>query len=302
MPSVSVIMNCYNSEKYLKEAIDSIYSQTFGDWEVIFWDNQSTDGSSAIAKSYDDRLKYYLGDQKITLGAARNKALEFATGDFIAFLDCDDLWHEEKLEKQLPLFIEEDVVLVYSDVIEFNSSRESRLYERRKCYVGECFPDLMKDYFLSLPSVMVRGSTLRNEPYFFDERYSSAEEAELFFRLALLGKFAMIDEPLAKYRIHEDSLTSTEPELIWKERYMIIDGFEKSMPEILVKYKREVKVWIDQAKRNQVMYCLDAGDFVSARRLMGGIPSSYKTLLLYILTFLPKSCWDMVKYLKGYMR
>ena len=83
---------------------------------------------------------------------------------------------------------------------------------------------------------------------------------------------------------------------------MIIDGFEKSMPEILVKYKREVKVWIDQAKRNQVMYCLDAGDFVSARRLMGGIPSSYKTLLLYILTFLPKSCWDMVKYLKGYMR
>ena len=60
MPKVSVIMNCFNGERFLREAIDSIYSQTFTDWEIIFWDNASTDKSASIAKSYDKKLKYFL--------------------------------------------------------------------------------------------------------------------------------------------------------------------------------------------------------------------------------------------------
>ena len=72
---VSVIINCYNGQKYLAEAIDSVFSQTYKDWEIIFWDNCSTDDSAKIAKSYGEKLKYYCSNTNTTLGEARNKAI-----------------------------------------------------------------------------------------------------------------------------------------------------------------------------------------------------------------------------------
>ena len=73
-PLVSILMNCYNGEKYLKEAIDSIYNQTYDNWEIIFWDNASTDETANIVKSYDHKIKYYLAAKTSPLGEARNFA------------------------------------------------------------------------------------------------------------------------------------------------------------------------------------------------------------------------------------
>ena len=99
---VSVIMNCFNGEKYLKEAIDSVLNQTYSNWEIILWDNQSTDNSEGIVKSFNDnRIKYFYSEEFTILGEARNRALSKAQGEFIAILDCDDLWYPTKLEKQL---------------------------------------------------------------------------------------------------------------------------------------------------------------------------------------------------------
>ena len=75
-PLVSIIMNCYNGAKFLEEAIDSIYTQTYSNWEIVFWDNASTDDSASIAKSYDDRLKYHLALETTPLGEARDLALK----------------------------------------------------------------------------------------------------------------------------------------------------------------------------------------------------------------------------------
>ena len=97
-PLVSVIMNCYNSDSYLKEAIDSIYAQTYSNWEIIFWDNASTDKSSDIAKSYDNKVKYYKAESTTSLGEARFLAVEKSIGEYLAFLDCDDYWLPEKLK------------------------------------------------------------------------------------------------------------------------------------------------------------------------------------------------------------
>jgi len=97
-PKVSVIMNCYNGEKYLKEAIDSVYAQTYPDWEIVFWNNASTDRSAEIARGYDMRLRYFEEEEKIPLGAARNRALEQTRCNFVAFLDWDDLCMPGKLD------------------------------------------------------------------------------------------------------------------------------------------------------------------------------------------------------------
>ena len=95
-PLVSIIMNCYNSDRFLNEAIDSVYSQTYQNWEIIFWDNASTDTSAIIAKSYDERVKYHFESKTTSLGKARNLAVKKASGKYIAFLDCDDLWLPQK--------------------------------------------------------------------------------------------------------------------------------------------------------------------------------------------------------------
>ena len=109
-PLVSVIMNCYNGEKYLREAIDSIYAQTYTNWEIIFWDNVSTDSSADIAKTYDKRLKYFRGKEYIPLGAARKKAIEKSSGEWIGFLDTDDLWFPNKLSMQLKEIDDNDYI------------------------------------------------------------------------------------------------------------------------------------------------------------------------------------------------
>ena len=95
-PLVSVIMNCYNGDRFLRQAIDSVYCQTYDNWEIIFWDNASTDSSAKIARSYDDKIRYFLATKNTPLGEARNLALNKASGKYVAFLDCDDLYFPNK--------------------------------------------------------------------------------------------------------------------------------------------------------------------------------------------------------------
>ena len=115
-PFVSIIMNCFNGETYLKESINSILSQTYQNWELIFWDNKSQDKSAEIFKGYEDkRLKYFCATEHTTLYKARNLAIEKARGDYIAFLDTDDLWEYNKLEMQVPLFFNPEIAVVYSN-------------------------------------------------------------------------------------------------------------------------------------------------------------------------------------------
>ena len=105
-PLVSIVMNCFNGEKFLKRALKSIINQRYYNWELIFWDNLSTDQSKNIFLSFDDkRLKYFCSKKFKKLYDARNDALEKCNGKYISFLDVDDCWLEEKLNKQVELLV-----------------------------------------------------------------------------------------------------------------------------------------------------------------------------------------------------
>ena len=129
-PLVSIIMNCYNGEVYLKESIESVLSQTYENWELIFWDNKSEDKSAKIFKSYNEkRFKYYYASQHTILYEARNEAIKRSSGEFIAFLDTDDFWEKDKLELQLALFKDLEVGVVYGNYFIVNQK-----LNRRKIY------------------------------------------------------------------------------------------------------------------------------------------------------------------------
>ena len=104
LPEFSIIVNCLNGEQFLKRSLNSIFNQTYEDWEVIFFDNNSSDSSADIAKSYGSKIKYYKANETHSLGKARDVAVDLAKGKFIAYLDVDDLWQKNKLEIQRSLF------------------------------------------------------------------------------------------------------------------------------------------------------------------------------------------------------
>jgi len=289
LPLVSVIMNCLNGEKYLREAIDSVYAQTYGNWEIIFWDNASTDQSGEIARGYDGRLRYFRGEETIPLGAARNEALKRARGEFLAFLDCDDIWLPEKLAKQIPRFDEARVCLVFCDTYFFSDQGIIRqLYARRKPPRGQVFRHLLGDYFLSMETVVIRRRALDALSEWFDPRFNMIEETDLFLRLAHDGEFDYVDDPLAKWRVHAASWTFAKKHLFPLEREMLLEKFSQLYPGLETAYQSEV----DKIKaKNQYQLGLlewEQGQPTRVRqRLRPYLATQKRYLVPYFLSFLP---------------
>ncbi|MCL1049588.1 glycosyltransferase family 2 protein [Shewanella abyssi] len=122
-PLVSIIMPAYNSSEFICESIDSVLSQTYMNWELIITDDFSTDGTQNIIENYarkDNRIKFHFQDANLGAGAARNKSIRKSNGRFIAFLDSDDLWLQNKLEVQVKFMVDNDVALSYSGYKKFS--------------------------------------------------------------------------------------------------------------------------------------------------------------------------------------
>ena len=231
-PLISIIMNCYNGEKYLKKAINSILEQTYKNWEIIFWDNQSSDESAKIFKDYkDERLKYFLANSHTeVLYKARNFALKKANGEYIAFLDTDDWWVPTKLEKQIPLFSDHEVGLVYGNVwLFFDKKNKKKIYKKTKLPTGKILNELLNDYVIGSPTYVIRKKSLEKLEYFFNDNFHIIGDFDINIRLAAKFKIDCIQSPVAYYRKH-----NTNVSLLNKKQE--ID---------------EIKIWFKQMQNNQ---------------------------------------------------
>jgi glycosyltransferase involved in cell wall biosynthesis len=208
-PKVSIIMNCFNGEAYLAEAIESVINQTYKNWELILWDNCSTDDSAKIVQSInDDRIRYFQSVKHTSLGYARALAWEKTRGEFVAVLDVDDLWLSQKLENQVPLFEDAEVGMVISDTLWLQGNREKKLYRYGYPRAGNVFGDLLKNYFVSLQTLIMRKSFVDQlDIPSFDRQFSMIADFDLVMRLSKISKLALVKVPLAKWRIHANNLT-----------------------------------------------------------------------------------------------
>ena len=207
-PLVSVIMNCYNGEKYLREAIDSVISQTYTNWEIIFWDNQSTDSSAKIVKSYSDkRIKYFYAPEHTVLYAARNNAMGKVEGDYIAFLDCDDWWENKKLEIQIKLFDNENVGLVYSNVFLHNPKKNKKKKIFKNLPEGEIYGDLLKKYCIVLSSIIISKRAIYLIEKKFDTRFQIIGDLDLVLRLTTISAAKCVKEAVVNYRWHGNNMS-----------------------------------------------------------------------------------------------
>ena len=124
---VSIIMPTYNSEQTVVESIQSVLSQTYKNWELIIVDDRSTDNTWQVIQTYADKydnIRVYQNKENLGAGASRNFAIKKAKGRFIAFLDSDDLWTEDKLAEQIPFMLENNYPLTYTHYSRFTSEEE----------------------------------------------------------------------------------------------------------------------------------------------------------------------------------
>lgn len=198
-------MNCFNGERYLREAIESVYQQSFTDWEIIFIDNGSTDRSAEIVKSYDDKIKYIKLTETIPLYEARNVGLRYVDGEYVAFLDTDDLWHAEKLEKQLQTFKSNDnTSLVFTNVkyIDENGKYIPRKYP--KLHAGRITQKLLLRNFIAISSVLLKSEILKENQ--FNPLYNMNGDYDLWLRLSIDFEFDFVSDELFYCRKHSESL------------------------------------------------------------------------------------------------
>ena len=189
-PKVSIIINCFNGEKFLKESIESILSQTYKNWELIFFDNGSTDLSYKIFSSFkDSRFNYFSSKENTTLAIARNSAIQKCKGDLIAFLDVDDYWLQEKLELQVQEFKKKEVGLCCSGYYLINERRKESVKKKisfkDRSFNQDSTNDLLKDYFIHISTLIFRKDVLVNLGYIFDNRFSIIEDFDFVVRLSL---------------------------------------------------------------------------------------------------------------------
>lgn len=209
-PKVSVIIPCYNSEKFLAAALESALAQTFTDLEVIVVDDGSTDGTASIVMAYgDDRRVRYLYQKNQGLSVARNVGIEAAGGEFIAFLDSDDLWVASKIARQVELLArDQDTILVFTDYSTFDSSGMIASRKLPKLPDGPLlFSFLFSRNNFIYPSTVVLRRNIFHDVGYFDVSLNSIEDYDLWLRIVYKFKMVSIPEPMVKIRQHDSRVS-----------------------------------------------------------------------------------------------
>jgi glycosyltransferase involved in cell wall biosynthesis len=210
IPKVSVLMPVYNGERYLREAIESILAQSFGDFEFLIVDDGSSDSSAQIVRSYGDpRIRLEQNQSNAGLIFTLNKGLRLARGSYVARMDCDDVSLPERLERQVA-FLEShpQVGICGSWFRKFGHAKEKTVRWSTDPDGIRC--GLLFDAMVGHPTVMLRRELLADVGLFYDPAYQNAEDFELWVRAAQHCELANLGEVLLRYRVHAAQITQSQ--------------------------------------------------------------------------------------------
>jgi glycosyltransferase involved in cell wall biosynthesis len=209
---ISIIIPAYKAEKYIEETIRSVIQQTIMDWELIVVDDGSPDNLGEVVKKLqleDSRIQY-VRQKNAGVSTARNYGYNLSKGDYIAFLDADDVWLPNNLSLKLEKFaIDKTLGLVHSDteVIDSFSKRIGEIKQGKEGYILE---DLLLWNGTCIPapsSILVKREVLEKVGG-FDKELSTAADQEFFFRVAAQYKIGRVSEVTWFYRVHGNNMSS----------------------------------------------------------------------------------------------
>ena len=208
-PKVSVIIPTYNRAHLVGRAIRSVLNQTYQDFEIIVVDDGSTDNTEEVVKSFNDpRIRYIRHEKNRGGSAARNTGIRAARSEYIAFLDSDDEWLPEKLEKQVLIFSDDQIGLVYTGRRVIDSRSGRCLSEKIPEIEGDVYKQLLEgDFIGTCSSVMVKKGILEGIDG-FDETLPSRQDWDCWLRVARNHQVACVKEVLVIQRIGHAQISS----------------------------------------------------------------------------------------------
>lgn len=302
---VSVIVPTYNSAKFAVAAVSSVLSQTYPHVEVIVVDDGSTDDTRLQLENLDRRVRY-LYQQNSGVSKARNLGISVAKGDFIAFLDADDQWLPPKLEKQVGcLAANPHAGLVHADVLYWHEATGNQLHKKvpRARFTGKCVREFFWNNRIITSTVLVRRTCLEKVGT-FDEavRGPSAEDMDLWIRIASAHEMAYVDEPLALYRVHSGNGSANQKRMAEDEFY-VFDKALKNDPTLgPVLGAEKVRSRMSKTAFFAGRANIDAGNFSRARyyfrQALSYSPADPKTCLFLASTLLPPDAWNALRNVK----
>jgi len=236
MPAVSVVVSLYNHARYLSQCVQSVLEQSHSDLEVVIVDDASTDGGLDVAHGLQrqdpDRVKVYANPKNLGVSRTRNFAVYKSSGLLLAFLDADDYWRPDKLEKQVQAFGEEPALgLCHCSVSIDCDEQSARWLAEHRCmdkdalvrwggsfdaFCREAVSFNQLDYFrrllvsnnICLSSVMLRRDVFKQARGFLDGATCQSEDWLLWLKLSMISRFRALPEQLAVYRFHRESHTA----------------------------------------------------------------------------------------------
>jgi len=204
-PLISVIMNCHNGEAYLKKSLRSLINQSYKEWELIFYDNMSSDNTEIIIKKFHDlRIKYFKTNKFEKLYTARNQAIKKCKGDLVCFLDVDDWWIKDKLLIQVNEFKrDKNLKILYSNYYNFYEKKKIIICTKKKLPSGAITQNLLNSYSIGILTVMLKKSILKKNK--FNGNYNIIGDFDFFINLSLKYDIRSINNKLAIYRVHNNN-------------------------------------------------------------------------------------------------
>lgn len=254
-PKVSVIIPTYNREQKIQYAIRSVLRQAYQNFEIIIVDDGSTDNTEQLIEDLqkkDSRVKYLKQENSGGTSKPRNLGISKSRGKYLAFLDSDDEWMETKLEKQLELFRNSDdpnLGFVACNAIIINKREESKIYSLPK-YKNYFKEFLTRTIITSCSSVVIKKSVI-NKVGGFDENLKTGVDWEMWIRISKSFNFNFVDEPLIKYYVHKNNISS--PSNIAKREKDLRYIFEKYKPY----YKKHPLIYSKKLRYDGTRYTLE---------------------------------------------
>lgn len=313
-PLVSVVMPTYNGEKFLDKALMSVFAQTYKNYEVIVVDDDSQiPQTEAICRKYGDRIKY-VKIRHAGQSAARNAGIRNSRGEYIAFLDDDDLWMSEKLEKQITFYetlkakgIHPGLIYTGHRIIdESGVPFSSYLY---KCEGNQLRTLLFLDFIGTPSSVMTTRSVL-DDVGFFDESMTTSEDFELWLRIARKYPIYSVNEILIGYRDRLGSVSKSAEKKSKATSDMISRKLSSSeygpmnaasRESLLAHYREAAALRLKNAAYDALFRRRDGKTFRAYIRKgyqMGKVCFDYKVLVYYLLSFFSLGLCIKIKSMK----
>jgi len=224
-PFVSIIMPAYNAENFISKSIQSILSQSYQHWELIVINDGSKDNTSSVVKNFDNKRIILLEQENGGVSKARNRGIQNAKGDYIAFLDSDDLWLENKLEIQVKYMLDNpNVVLSYMDYSSFIG--DDVVVKNKQLYpfvINNLNERLLVFNFIATLTVMVKSNILK-EIGGFDIQLFGPEDWDLWIKVSQKGEIGYANENLALYREHNAGISKNKKRQL-EEEYKVLKRY-----------------------------------------------------------------------------